>query len=59
MLGTQGPVKAVHFNELEKDTHTKIILCNTYHLYLRPGKVLKYWKRQEDHINLIDGNIRY
>src|SRR5215470_9537933 len=41
-VGTQGTVKAVHFNELEKDIHAEIILSNTYHLYLRPGiKILE------------------
>ena len=36
-VGTVGSVKAVHFHELENDTHAQIILGNTYHLYLRPG----------------------
>ncbi|GHU73668.1 queuine tRNA-ribosyltransferase [Bacteroidia bacterium] len=36
-VGTQGTVKAVHFNELRNDIHAEIILGNTYHLYLRPG----------------------
>ena len=36
-VGTQGAVKAVHFNELRQDVKAEIILSNTYHLYLRPG----------------------
>lgn len=36
-VGTLGTVKAVHMQELEQDIRAKIILGNTYHLYLRPG----------------------
>lgn len=36
-VGTAGTVKAVHFSELEQEIEAKIILGNTYHLYLRPG----------------------
>lgn len=36
-VGTQGTVKAVHQHELRDDIEAKIILGNTYHLYLRPG----------------------
>lgn len=36
-VGTGGTVKAVHQRELKDDIHAKIILGNTYHLYLRPG----------------------
>lgn len=36
-VGTAGSVKAVHQRELEIDIKAKIILGNTYHLYLRPG----------------------
>ena len=37
-VGTQGAIKGVPFNFLDE----KIILSNTYHLYLRPGlEVLK------------------
>ena len=35
-VGTQGSVKAVSPEDLE-DAGVKIILANTYHLYLRPG----------------------
>lgn len=36
-VGTLGSVKAVHQHELTNDIDAKIILGNTYHLYLRPG----------------------
>ncbi len=36
-VGTAASVKAVHQRELELDIDAKIILGNTYHLYLRPG----------------------
>ena len=36
-VGTAGSVKAVHQRELQHDIGAKIILGNTYHLYLRPG----------------------
>lgn len=36
-VGTAGTVKAVHFAELEEQIGARIILGNTYHLYLRPG----------------------
>ncbi len=36
-VGTAGSVKAVHQRELEQDINARIILGNTYHLYLRPG----------------------
>lgn len=36
-VGTAGSVKAVHQRELRNDIDAKIILGNTYHLYLRPG----------------------
>lgn len=39
-VGTAGSVKAVHQHELETDIQARIILGNTYHLYLRPGTVL-------------------
>lgn len=41
-VGTVGSVKAVTQQQLEVDVDAKIILGNTYHLYLRPGmEVLK------------------
>lgn len=41
-VGTVGSVKAVEMSVLEHDIDAKIILGNTYHLYLRPGlEVLK------------------
>src|SRR3954468_14142610 len=36
-VGSAGSVKAVHQRELKDDIKAKIILGNTYHLYLRPG----------------------
>ncbi|MEO6404757.1 MAG: tRNA guanosine(34) transglycosylase Tgt [Ferruginibacter sp.] len=36
-VGTVGSVKAVTQQQLLKDVKAKIILGNTYHLYLRPG----------------------
>jgi queuine tRNA-ribosyltransferase len=39
-VGTAGSVKAVHQRELITDINAKIILGNTYHLYLRPGTEL-------------------
>jgi queuine tRNA-ribosyltransferase len=36
-VGTVASVKAVHQRELEQDIQARIILGNTYHLYLRPG----------------------
>lgn len=36
-VGTQGTVKAVNQNFLKHHLNSKIVLSNTYHLYLRPG----------------------
>lgn len=36
-VGTDGTVKAVTQSQLEQEVRAKIILGNTYHLYLRPG----------------------
>jgi queuine tRNA-ribosyltransferase len=36
-VGTLGSVKGINHRELEVDINAKIILGNTYHLYLRPG----------------------
>ena len=36
-VGTVGSVKGVHFRDLKEDIKARIILGNTYHLYLRPG----------------------
>ena len=35
-VGTQGTVKAVTPDDL-RDAGARMVLCNTYHLYLRPG----------------------
>lgn len=37
-VGTAGTVKAVRQTELLDDVQARIILGNTYHLYLRPGQ---------------------
>ncbi len=36
-VGTQGSIKGVRFEWLEKEMDAQIILGNTYHLFLRPG----------------------
>jgi queuine tRNA-ribosyltransferase len=36
-VGTAGTVKGILQNDLSEDIDAKIILGNTYHLYLRPG----------------------
>ncbi len=36
-VGTQGTVKALAPRDLEQDLDARIILANTYHLFLRPG----------------------
>jgi queuine tRNA-ribosyltransferase len=41
-VGTAGTVKAMHNKDLEEQIKARIILGNTYHLYLRPGvEILK------------------
>src|SRR5687767_15791022 len=36
-VGTAGTVKGIRFEALETELDTRIILGNTYHLWLRPG----------------------
>jgi queuine tRNA-ribosyltransferase len=36
-VGTQGTVKGIRFEWLESELDARIILGNTYHLFLRPG----------------------
>ena len=36
-VGTQATVKALTPEEVAGQIHAEVILCNTYHLYLRPG----------------------
>jgi queuine tRNA-ribosyltransferase len=36
-VGTQGTVKGIRFEWLESEMNARIILGNTYHLFLRPG----------------------
>jgi queuine tRNA-ribosyltransferase len=41
-VGTAGTVKAIHNKDLHEQVKARIILGNTYHLYLRPGiEILK------------------
>ena len=37
-VGTQATVKSMTPDELKNEIDAKIILSNTYHLYLRPGE---------------------
>ena len=39
-VGTVGSVKGIHQRDVADDIRAQIILGNTYHLYLRPGKTL-------------------
>ncbi len=39
-VGTQATVKGLNQRDLYDDLHARIILANTYHLYLRPGHEL-------------------
>ena len=39
-VGTQATVKSMTPDELKNEIDAKIILSNTYHLYLRPGNKL-------------------
>jgi len=36
-VGTAGTVKGIRFEQLERELDARIILGNTYHLWLRPG----------------------
>src|SRR5690349_14497342 len=36
-VGTQGALKGIRFEWLEEEPDARIILANTYHLFLRPG----------------------
>src|SRR5436190_16598023 len=36
-VGTQGSVKGIRFEWLESEIDARVILGNTYHLFLRPG----------------------
>jgi queuine tRNA-ribosyltransferase len=50
-VGTQGTVKAIEQRELV-ELNAQIILGNTYHLYLRPGKeVMTHFKGLHDFMN--------
>ncbi|MDD4191265.1 MAG: tRNA guanosine(34) transglycosylase Tgt [Mangrovibacterium sp.] len=39
-VGTAGSVKGIHVRDLKEDIGARIILGNTYHLYLRPGTAI-------------------
>ncbi len=39
-VGTSGVVKAMHMHDVKHRVNAKIILGNTYHLYLRPGTAI-------------------
>jgi len=39
-VGTQATVKGLSQRDLAEDLDIRILLCNTYHLYLRPGHEL-------------------
>lgn len=39
-VGTIGSVKGIHFKDVKEDINARIILGNTYHLYLRPGTAI-------------------
>ena len=39
-VGTQGTVKGLNQRELWEELHARIVLANTYHLFLRPGHEL-------------------
>lgn len=39
-VGTAGTVKAIHNKDLQEQVKARIILGNTYHLYLRPGTTI-------------------
>lgn len=43
-VGTQGALKGIRFEWLESEMDARIILANTYHLFLRPGveAILKF-----------------
>src|SRR6478752_3754827 len=56
-VGTAGSVKAVHQRELKDDIKAKIILGNTYHLYLRPGLEIIEKARGLHQFNGWDGPI--
>lgn len=50
-VGTQGTVKAID-HKILSDLGAKIILSNTYHLYLRPGQdVISYFNGLHNFIN--------
>ena len=57
-VGTQGALKGVRFEWLEGEIDARIILGNTYHLFLRPG-VGHYPTISAGCINLRPGTARF
>jgi queuine tRNA-ribosyltransferase len=53
-VGTAGTVKAMHNKDLEEQINARIILGNTYHLYLRPGTEI-FKKSRRTCTNLMHG----
>ncbi|AFI05482.1 tRNA guanosine(34) transglycosylase Tgt [Helicobacter cetorum] len=37
-VGTQGCIKSLDANDMQEHLNAKLILANTYHMYLRPGE---------------------
>ena len=57
-VGTAGTVKGIRFETLESDLDAKIILGNTYHLWLRPGtEVIKVSRRPPSFYQLEPSSI--
>ena len=51
-VGTQATVKGLPQRDLAGDLDARIILANTYHLYLRPGHEGTYLDVNEEHLRL-------
>lgn len=56
-VGTAGSVKGIHTRDLKEDIKARIILGNTYHLYLRPGMEILEAAGGLHRFNLWDGPI--
>lgn len=54
-VGTVGAVKSLDAIDLKQKLNAKIILANTYHMYLRPGsKIVKHFGGLHGFTNLIE-----
>ncbi len=54
-VGTVGAVKSLDANDMKNELDAKIILANTYHMYLRPtSKVVKDFGGLHGFTNLIE-----